>query len=187
MAINTSYTKAFIRCYKKTSIMKLIKGSLFYAYIKHDKETDEKKDHYHLVVEWKSSKRLSTINSIDKDDNFNVLKWLNGAIDYLTHKNHKDKKQYPLSEIISSSPIDLLIDIEKKSVAERKDEALKTAIDYVLGKITFRQLLNEAPTLIYSIGNIQKAKELLHIEELQRLSENGDWLVDESLRKEVKS
>jgi len=179
--INPQFRKAFIRCYKKSSVDKVIKGALFYAYIKHEKESDEKKAHFHIVVEWKSPKAKSTIENFDKDDNFSFLAWKSGAVDYLTHKNDKSKLQYSVNDIVSSHPVADLQEVEKKSIAERKYEALGVAIDYIMGNLSFKQVLKLAPQLIYSIGSIVKARELYAYEDDKEKGkkEQGDFWLNE--------
>lgn len=82
-----------------------IKGSFKnYAYIKHTKESEEKKDHVHLLL---SIDNARTISSISKrlDIPINLIqpvKSLRASCRYLIHKDSEDKFQYDLSDVIVS-------------------------------------------------------------------------------------
>ena len=72
-----------------------------YAYIKHNPESDEKKEHYHVYLELSSattqerlSKRLGIPIQFIKR-----VKSRRGAIRYLTHIDYPDKIQYDLNDV----------------------------------------------------------------------------------------
>lgn len=92
-----------------------------YSFIAHDKDVDETgynvTFHYHCVFTLKKQKiRLSTtLNSlsnflgcssfaisIDKCDNYGL------SLQYLVHRNHQDKFQYDLKDVVSSLPFEEL-------------------------------------------------------------------------------
>lgn len=82
-----------------------IKQYYDYAYILHDKDYDEfgeiKKSHYHIVVQFKNAKWLSSIseelkissNYIQQCNNFEL------ALEYLIHRNEETKYQYDIDEV----------------------------------------------------------------------------------------
>ena len=78
-----------------------------YAYIMHQPEADNKQLHYHIVV--KLSKQ-QTCDYFFNRKNFNQNVFVKGlkkrlgafrAFEYLVHKNHPDKIQYQLSDVVS--------------------------------------------------------------------------------------
>lgn len=90
----------------------------WYRAIIHDKDVNEngekKTDHCHIVLKLKDRKRASTIANWfeikdEKGNNINTYIQtcdnVQGAIEYLTHKNHKDKYQYGENEIFGIGEI----------------------------------------------------------------------------------
>lgn len=90
----------------------------WYRAIIHDKDIDEngekKTNHCHIVIKLKDRKKASTIaNWFEiKDENgknintyIQTCENIQGAIEYLTHKNHKNKYQYKESEIFGIGEI----------------------------------------------------------------------------------
>lgn len=80
-----------------------------FAYVKHDKDTDEngeiKKAHTHLLVRNEGSAvRLSTIQKDfpEINNSFQRVKNWRAAIRYLIHADAPDKFQYPVESIISN-------------------------------------------------------------------------------------
>lgn len=93
-----------------------------YAYILHDKdvydndvfnkETGEligqkgqlKKPHYHFVVYFENARYLDSVSKVfDVPLNMIEIKSsLKGSIEYLIHKNHKDKFQYSRDEVVGN-------------------------------------------------------------------------------------
>ena len=88
------------------SILQDIKGNFKnYAYITHSPESEEKKEHTHLIL---SLDNPRTIESISKrlDIPINLcqnIKGLRGACRYLIHKDNDDKIQYDLNEVTVSN------------------------------------------------------------------------------------
>lgn len=90
----------------------------WYRAIIHDKDINEngekKTNHCHIVLKLKDRKRASTIANWfeikdEKGNNINTYIQtcdnIQGAIEYLTHKNHKEKYQYKESEIFGIGEI----------------------------------------------------------------------------------
>lgn len=79
-----------------------------YAFIKHDKDVFEdgtpKKTHYHLYIKTSSRVRLSTIAlRLEIDDRFvEFVKNTRSCLQYLIHKNNKDKYQYNASDVVTN-------------------------------------------------------------------------------------
>lgn len=92
-----------------------------YAFIKHDKDVldsgELKHVHYHIVGNAKDKSRLSThlnrlVECLDLSNAFGVeidkYQSFIGSIQYLIHKNDKDKYQYDIKQIVSNIPSDEL-------------------------------------------------------------------------------
>lgn len=89
-----------------------------YAFIQHDKDHDENGGlvgvHYHIVGDYKTSKvafstRLNEICQFFRFDSASGIEIdnytsLEGCIQYLTHKNQKEKYQYDKCNIITNIP-----------------------------------------------------------------------------------
>lgn len=98
----------------------LSRNTMFYASIKHDKDTDKngvlKTLHYHYVITCASRKRISTMlyfiadslgysdSSIDLINTIQVDKCdsVPLSIQYLIHKNNSDKYQYDSKDIVTN-------------------------------------------------------------------------------------
>lgn len=86
-------------------ILQDIKGSFKnYAYIKHQPESGEKKEHYHLILsldnprsEKSLSKRLGIPSNL-----FQHVKSLRASNRYLIHMDNEEKIQYPLTDVVVS-------------------------------------------------------------------------------------
>lgn len=86
-------------------ILQDIKGSFKnYAYIKHEPESDEKKVHYHLILNLdnpRTDKSLSKRLGIPVNL-FKRVKSLRGSNRYLIHIDNEDKIQYKLTDVVVS-------------------------------------------------------------------------------------
>lgn len=86
-------------------ILQDIKGSFKnYAYIKHQPESEEKKEHLHLIL---SLDNPRTIQSLSKrlgvpENLIQNIKSLRGSCRYLVHRDNEDKYQYEIGQVIVS-------------------------------------------------------------------------------------
>lgn len=86
-------------------ILQDIKGSFKnYAYIKHQPESEEKKEHLHLIL---SIDNPRTIQSLSKrlgvpENLIQNVKSLRGSCRYLVHRDNEDKYQYEIGQVIVS-------------------------------------------------------------------------------------
>lgn len=82
-----------------------LKGSFKnYAYIKHEPESNEKKEHIHFIL---SLDNPRSINSISKrvgvsPNYFQSIKSLRASCRYLIHQDEDNKKKYELSDVVVS-------------------------------------------------------------------------------------
>lgn len=91
-------------------LQKSIKNNFVYFYIKHNKESDDLKDHIHFTIYFEKPTTISYISkSLDIPQNYiNVLDeskkryTLKKTIGYLIHYNNNDKIQYNKSDIITN-------------------------------------------------------------------------------------
>lgn len=98
---NLSFEDIFEKC---------VKNDYIYFYIKHNKETDDLKDHIHLTLYFEKPTTLSIVskslniplNCINVLDEQKKRYTLKKTIGYLIHYNNKDKIQYNKSEIITN-------------------------------------------------------------------------------------
>lgn len=76
------------------------------AFIYHDKDVD-KKPHYHLLCFFPTQHSLSAYAKKFEieENNIQIIKNKVGAIQYLIHKNNKDKYQYDINDICSNFDI----------------------------------------------------------------------------------
>lgn len=72
-----------------------------YAYILHQPESDEKKEHYHVVVRFKNYRwNTALAEELDVEINmFEKVRGLDNALIYLTHIREPDKIQYSVEDI----------------------------------------------------------------------------------------
>lgn len=125
-------------------ILQDIKGSFKnYAYIKHQPEEEEKKEHIHLIL---SLDNPRTIDSLSKrlgvpSNLIQNVKSLRGSCRYLVHRDNEEKFQYNIDSVIVSKSFqstylksfdDLLSD----------DEILENIYEFI------RELKNENPIQI---------------------------------------
>lgn len=153
-----------------------IKG---YAYILHDKDIDEKgkkkKNHYHFVVQFFTNQRGSWFNRFTRDDLGQVLvqptNSPQAAFEYLTHKNHSKKYQYPDSDVIST-----LSSFEAIQADGDPNQALYDDIRLLVeNKITWRELFKRSPKRIHMAANIKTVVELFKTERIAEYEQNyGD-------------
>lgn len=76
----------------------------YYAYIKHEPESDEKEEHYHAFIHLDTACTLSSISKrLGVPPNYiQYVKNIRGACRYLTHIDYEEKIQYDLTEIVVS-------------------------------------------------------------------------------------
>lgn len=110
-----------------------------YAYILHDK--DESEPHYHLVVSYKNPRTWEGVKKdfADYEENtlVEVVKSLDGVLDYLTHKNQPDKFQYPEEAVTNFG---YYRGDYRRSVDIEQDIAI-TIVEAILDDLPKRELL----------------------------------------------
>ncbi len=105
-----------------------------YAYIIHDKDKDDtgalKKPHIHLILNFNSSYKASTIaNWFKIKDNYicKIKGRFSDALKYLTHQNAPDKHQYNENDVISNFDFKSVID--KSNSNKRLDEIVNGIVE----------------------------------------------------------
>lgn len=94
--------------YDFKEVMKIIKAQKYYAYIKHDPESNEKKSHFHVILSFDNATKKTTLanklgiqeNYIDEVKNFRVI------CRYLTHIDDEEKIQYNIENVKISRPFE---------------------------------------------------------------------------------
>lgn len=115
MSINTDTYRLFsLVCYENNFhdiYKRVLTNNLQYFYIYHYKETEEKKDHYHLVIYCPKATSISKIarlldikeHDINVKNDLGVRYTLKQTIGYLIHYKMENKKQYALENIVSNN------------------------------------------------------------------------------------
>lgn len=83
-----------------------IKGSFKnYAYLEHQKEASEKKDHLHLILSLDNPRSIESLSKrLDLKKQFiQPIKSLRASCRYLIHKDNEDKIQYNLFDVVVSN------------------------------------------------------------------------------------
>lgn len=91
--------------YSFENVLQDIKGNFKnYAYIEHEKEKEETKNHYHLILSLDNPRTIESLANrlgIPKNHIQNI-KGLRGACRYLIHKDNEDKIQYDIDKVVVS-------------------------------------------------------------------------------------
>jgi len=74
-----------------------------YAYITHNKD-ENKKPHIHLILEYENARTFDSLQKKFETWHIEPCKSLVLSLQYLTHKNDKNKEQYEPSEIVTNNP-----------------------------------------------------------------------------------
>ena len=130
--------------------LELIKNKYIdYAYITHDKDTNNKnelkKEHVHLTIQFRNARYRNSIalelgispNYMQKCDS------LESSLKYLIHYNIKDKYQYDLSEVSGNLKFKLEKILETSDISE--NEKLHMIISYIssyYGFLTYSAFTN---------------------------------------------
>lgn len=100
-------------------------AAIVYA-ITHDKDTDEdnnpKEPHTHIVIIYKTPRKLSTIaNLLQVPANFiEVVKNKQGILRYLTHQDDKEKYQYDASAVITNAKMSYLETLHSVTITDKE-------------------------------------------------------------------
>lgn len=94
------------KIYKYDDILFDLKGSFKnYAFIKHEPEKEEKKEHVHFILSLDNPRSINSISKrIGVPPNYiQSIKSLRASCRYLTHQDEYDKKHYELADVKVSS------------------------------------------------------------------------------------
>lgn len=104
---NKKYRHWLILLYEDTTsydfkeVLRIIKSQKKWAYIKHIPESNEKKEHFHVILSFENATKKETLskklgvppNYIDEIKSFRTI------CRYLIHKDDEDKYQYSLDQV----------------------------------------------------------------------------------------
>ena len=87
--------------YDFKEVLRIIKSQKKWAYIKHIPESNEKKEHFHIILSFENATKKDTLakklgipsNYIDEIKSFRTI------CRYLIHKDDEDKYQYSLDQV----------------------------------------------------------------------------------------
>lgn len=146
-----------------------------YAYIKHDKDTDEngvlRDTHFHILLNTKNANTYQGVNKWfnARDQNANTFTQRildkESAFDYLTHKNDVSKYQYEDSEIKTDS-----IDYWKNQ--EKEDTVVSIINDIQNGKKLKDLYPIYGKDLVYHYKDIMFFIREMNLEESRKDNEN---------------
>lgn len=109
------------------------KNYKYYAYIEHDEDIDNKKEHTHVLVHF-DNKRYNTgvAKELNVPSNYIVNANLIPYLRYLIHFDDEDKKQYSVDEVKGSLQLRLkeIISNNKKSETEQVAYIISFISDY---------------------------------------------------------
>ena len=138
-----------------TDILQDIKGSFKkYAYIKHVPESEEKKEHVHLVLSLDNPRSVSSL-SRRLEIPVNLIKScksLRASCRYLTHIDNDDKFQYSIDQVICSKAFkniflqsfdDLMTDSDILDLIYNFVESNKVKFDSVQLEVKLSQFVSE--------------------------------------------
>ena len=129
-------------------ILDLIENNYNYAYILHDKDTigqtDEvKKPHWHIILYFDNAKYLNSLaEELHIQPNYLRTEELKKGLEYLIHKNNKNKYQYDIEEVFGplkenlNNYLNNSIETEKTSIL-----LLFSLIDTFEGPITLEEFI----------------------------------------------
>lgn len=92
----------------------IIDSNYSYAYILHDNDFKDdtgelKKPHYHLILYFENARSIDSVcTELKIKNNYDVCDTKRNALEYLIHKNHKDKFQYNIDNVIGPLKNDLI-------------------------------------------------------------------------------
>lgn len=92
------------KSYNFKEVLRIVKSQKKYAYIKHIPESNEKKEHFHVILSFDNAKKKSSLSKqLGVAENYiDEIKNLRSICRYLIHKDDEDKYQYDLSQVIVS-------------------------------------------------------------------------------------
>lgn len=129
-------------------ILDLIEDNYNYAYILHDKDTigqtaEVKKPHWHIILYFENAKYLNSLAvELGISPNYLRTEELKKGLEYLIHRNHKNKYQYSIDEVFGplkenlNNYLNSSIETEKTSIL-----LLYSIIDTFEGPITLSEFI----------------------------------------------
>lgn len=87
--------------YNFKEVMRIIKSNKKYAYIKHFPESNEKKEHFHVIISLDNATKKSTLSKkLGIQENYiDEVKNLRSICRYLIHKDDDEKYQYNIENV----------------------------------------------------------------------------------------
>lgn len=140
--------------YNFKDVLRLIKSTKKYAFIKHFPEANEKKEHFHVVIRLDNSTKVETLaRKLGIGDNYiRVVKNLRSSLRYLIHKDDEDKFQYNKDQVIVSKLFERQFnksfdDIEDEptiitNIYNFIDSIKESSLDYFLQQKSLIQYVN---------------------------------------------
>lgn len=140
-----------------------------YAYIVHDKDTDDngiqKEPHVHVMLECRTSQKLDTIASWFNDKPERIQKGTGGnskykyqnMIAYLIHDTDtsRDKYQYPVEDVVSNFDVNRLLEDAKTSIkvssrAHPLEDVLKRICNNEIPRISVGDYISDMDRIRYT-------------------------------------
>lgn len=116
-----------------------------YAFIQHYAETEDKKNHIHVYLEFNNPKNESDI--IKKfNSNINCIEAVkdkNKLLQYFLHKNHTLKIQYQIEDIHTNIPLKVLQFIVEPKIIINDEDFLESCFVYLDNGFSMRDLIKK--------------------------------------------
>ena len=89
------------KSYNFNEVFRIIKSNKKYAYIKHFPESNEKKEHFHIILSLENATKKDTLSrKLGVASNYiDEVKNLRSMCRYLIHKDDDDKYQYDINQV----------------------------------------------------------------------------------------
>ena len=89
------------KSYDFQNTMRIIKSQKKWAFIKHFPESNEKKEHYHVILSFENATKKETLsNKLGVPSNYiDSIKNFRATCRYLIHKDDEEKFQYSLDQV----------------------------------------------------------------------------------------
>lgn len=139
--------------YNFKETLRIIKSQKKWAYIKHMPESNEKKEHYHVILSFENAKSKKTLsNQINVPENFiDEVKSFRTICRYLIHKDDEDKFQYSLDQVIVSNAFER--EFKKQFDDIETEDIIIDNIYKFIASISKEYMFNESQRLLVQYVN----------------------------------
>lgn len=164
-----------------------IKYGFAYYYIQHQPDEEEKKEHFHFIIESDSKHRFcirSLLTDTFTDNLFQKIKSVNAYLRYMTHKDYSMKNHYSEEDIVSN--IDTMSIFQKIEDANpdkiSREEQKKYEFYSVINSIEMYHFTTISQVIRYCIEN-NITYDLHWTYTLRTIMQERQWQIDKNQEK----